>query len=560
MAIFYLYQSHSDSPLRSPWTEIRWPFWAAYWLLAASGLWLIKTGHKLAQMTIIAWWLLTYSVASLIYFSAFGFDPFIHQAAEKTIITQGQVLPKTPYYIGQYAIVVSLRSWTGLAVSFLERWLLPLLAALFMSLLIIAWFRKNNLTGTTGRLVTWLWPLFSWPLFIVTTPQNLAYFFLLITVLSAVSKKPNRPLFWAAALACLACQPLAGLPALTMAALTSLQNYDNKKSQLARWLTGGLTALILPLSLWYANWQKTNSWQISWPPLVDLANWLKTIFNYHHFWPNKESWLLNLIYSWQAWQPVIAVILIIVGWHELRRWPLIWQRVVKPLNLSLAVSLMLASLISYNFVIGYERYSYLQRFWWLLIIINLPAALLAVGRLVKNWLNNKEKLLHWPIIIALASLMASGLYLTYPRIDNYSNAKGLSVGAADLAAVRWIENKAPGDYVVLANQQVGAAALGEYGFYRGQHPRYLKNQIFYYPIPTSGVLYEYYLKMVDNYPSRSTVQEACLLAGVDYGYLVLNDYWYSFEKLAQEAAAEANSTTRLADGQIVIFGYHCSGN
>jgi hypothetical protein len=64
--------------------------------------------------------------------------------------------------------------------------------------------------------------------------------------------------------------------------------------------------------------------------------------------------------------------------------------------------------------------------------------------------------------------------------------------------------------------------------------------------------------MVDDYPQRSTIQKAAKLAGVNQAYLVLNNYWYGFEKLAQEAAVEADSIEKLANNQVIIFGYDFS--
>ena len=440
----------------------------------------------------------------------------------------------------------------------MERFLLSGLIAIFIPWLISVWFKNRQFNQSAGRLVLWLWPMISWPIFIVTTPQNCAYFFLIITVVSATMNQINQPLLWSSALASLVCQPLAGWLALTTAALASLKNFSGTKATISRWLAGSLTAIALPLSLWYASWQQTANWRLTWPPIKKLLGWLATIFNCHHLWPNQEVWWLNLIYSYQAWQPLLLILLIIAGWLAWRRQPLVWTRIIRPLNQSLLIGAVLTSLISFNFVIDYERYNYLQRFLWLALIINLPAILLASWQWLNRWISSKDRWLNWPIIIALATAVTFGLYLTYPRVDNYSNAKGLSVSAADLLAIRWIENNAPSDYIVLANQQVGAAALGEYGFYPGRHNRYLANNLFYYPIPTSGQLYGYYLKMVDDYPQRSTIKEAAELAGVKQAYLVLNSYWYGFEKIAQEATMEADARHSLANGQILVFSYQFS--
>ena len=54
--------------------------------------------------------------------------------------------------------------------------------------------------------------------------------------------------------------------------------------------------------------------------------------------------------------------------------------------------------------------------------------------------------------------------MSYPRIDNYHNTHSFSISDSDIASVQWIEENADDDYIVLANQQVSAAALSQYGF------------------------------------------------------------------------------------------------
>ena len=556
ITFIYLLKQKTTLPLLSPWTQVNWYFWLICWLIAAAGLITIKANKKISTLTIIAWWLLIYGIASSLYYSAYGFDPFIHQAAEKTIVAQGQINPKTPYYLGQYSLVITIHHLTGLAISSIERWLLPLLVACFLPWFIIEWFKQNYRSEQVGRLATWLWPIFSWPIFIVTVPQNCAYFLLVITIMAATWPNKSPLLIWSSALASLACHPLAGLPAITIALLSSLPQIRQHWQKIIKWLAVALTALVLPLSLWLTNWQHTKKWQLGKPPINTFLASLNHVFTFSHLWPNQEHWLLNLIYGWQAWQPLVAMGLILTGWHLLRKNKTTWASILKLLNLSLMIAIILTSFVPFNFIIDYERYNYLTRFLWLAIIINLPAALMTFSLLAHKWLNSHYKKLIWPIIIALTTLITFSLYLTYPRDDRYSHAQGLSTSQADFQAVQIIEQRANDNYIVLANQQVSAAALAQYGFYPGKHQRYLQNNLFYYPIPTSGILYTYYLKMVNDYPSRQTIAEAAKLAGVHQAYFVLNNYWYGFEKIAKEAATEADEIIKIANGAILIFVYN----
>lgn len=553
----YLYFHRSQLPLQTPWSEVNFLFWLAYGLIAILGLFFSRFKCPLKIFNIKLWWLITFGIASFIYFSSFGFDPFIHQAAEKTIASQGIIEPKTPYYIGQYSLVVLINWLTKIDISLIERWLLPLLISFFLPTLIINWFKASNLEEKNKELLIWLLPILGWPIFIVTNPQNCAYFFLLSTVLLATTSSKNKTLLWLTALASLSCQPLAGLPALTIATLKTAKetNWSLRIKKLITLAGLSLSLIILPLSFWYANWQQTGSWLLNYPPVSEFLNWLTNFIAWSNLWPNQENIWLNFIYSWQAWQKITIILLIIGGYNLAKKINLTFIKTTISASLAVTVSLILTSFIPFGFLIDYERYNYLLRFLWVLLIINLPLILLSLSWLIRLWQQQKNYLLIGSTTLALSFLLAFSLYLNYPRLDKYSNAKGLSVGAADLAAVIWIEENASQNYLVLANQQVSAAALGHYGFYSGKHSRYLKDSFFYYPIPTSGILYEYYLKMVNDYPSRDTIKKAAELAGVNEAYLVLNKYWYGFEKLISEARTEADSMKEINNQQTVIFTY-----
>ena len=153
--------------------------------------------------------------------------------------------------------------------------------------------------------------------------------------------------------------------------------------------------------------------------------------------------------------------------------------------------------------------------------------------------------------VFLSCVLSAALYLTYPRHDNYFNSRGYSVSSSDIKAVDWINADAKADYIVLANQQVGAAALSRFGFKK----YYGAGQIFYYPIPTSSPLYQYYLDMVYKKPSRETMFKAMDLTGVNLGYFVLNKYWWAFPKILDEAKFRASSWQIIDNGQVYVFKY-----
>ena len=105
-------------------------------------------------------------------------------------------------------------------------------------------------------------------------------------------------------------------------------------------------------------------------------------------------------------------------------------------------------------------------------------------------------------------------------------------------------------YAVLANQQVSAAALDIHGFRAPNVTTYFETsegQSYFYPIPTGGQLYSYYLSMVNDVPSRDTVQAAINFMKIDRLYFVVSDYWWRAGDLRAAAA-------RIADESFVVDG------
>lgn len=68
-------------------------------------------------------------------------------------------------------------------------------------------------------------------------------------------------------------------------------------------------------------------------------------------------------------------------------------------------------------------------------------------------------------------------------------------------------------------------------------------------------MYDYYLSMVYEKPSKQTMIKAMDLAGVNESYFVLNRYWWAFSKILDEAKLEANSWQKLDNGEVIVFKY-----
>jgi len=173
----------------------------------------------------------------------------------------------------------------------------------------------------------------------------------------------------------------------------------------------------------------------------------------------------------------------------------------------------------------------------------------------------QERAVKYLFFCFLVFLLSCSLYFSYPRYDDYYNSRSFSTSQADVDAVNWINQDAGNtDFIVLANQQVSAAALREFGFqkyykipspYQGEG----ESEVFYYPIPTGEKLYQYYLNMVDKNADKKTALQAADLVGADTVYFVINNYWFGFEKILAEARLGADKTQSIDNGKIFVFKY-----
>ena len=187
----------------------------------------------------------------------------------------------------------------------------------------------------------------------------------------------------------------------------------------------------------------------------------------------------------------------------------------------------------------------------LITIFFLPFILTSFQNLIQ--LIEKQNILSRGIwLIFSLALLATSLYISYPRYDVYFNSRGYSTSQDDIEAVRVVKQTATRPYIVLANQQVSVAALKEQGF--DNYFQTPQGKIFFYPIPTGGKLYEYYLDMVYKKPSQETMAQARSLTGVNESYLIINKYWHQSGRIINEAKLSADSW-QVINNEVYIFKY-----
>ena len=68
-------------------------------------------------------------------------------------------------------------------------------------------------------------------------------------------------------------------------------------------------------------------------------------------------------------------------------------------------------------------------------------------------------------------------------------------------------------------------------------------------------LYQYYLEMVNENPSRVTMNKAMDLVGVKESYFIINKYWWFSNRIIAEAKINADTYWKVNDGEIYVFKF-----
>ncbi len=559
-----LFTHRTSEAIISPWQVLPPVFFIIYFIaaLTLSGFLIINKKNWLSLILLSLQAALTFSVALVIYRIGYGFDPFIHQATEKIIFFAGQISPKPLYYLGQYSLVVFLAKLFFLNPDLVDKLLLPSLAAAYLPLTIyycfdrlFGWRKESTLFLV---LIFFLLPFES---FIVTTPQGLANLYSLIAIsfdlLYLNGKIALTPILILTA-ADLLIHPLAGLILLAFLGLILIFRYFKKT-------TGGseilrktiislaliLAALILPLSfLVYSYFSPTLGAHLDFTILKNPANITNLISGDRI--KKQFNIVYDLIYSFKSYLNLLVLLIALAGFFLARK-----KRQSKIFSIYLLAFLvtfinyfLLKNFLAFSALIGYEQSNYSERIreisFYFLIPIVLYVAQYFIGRLEKTaaWFR-----FSW--IFFLALFLTVSLYLSYPRADRSDTSRGFSTSASDLKAVQTIDQASQGkDYLVLADQAVSAAAIREFGF-----KKYYHQNIFYYPLPTGGELYQLYLQMVYSRPTRNIVKQALALTGAQEAYFVVNNYWRHSEGIIEQASITADSFWNIDNGRVFVFKY-----
>ncbi len=523
--------------VRSPWLVLSPISIIAPAVAFVASFAMLHRGAKLlGSLALFATLFSIFASATVLFPLGYGFDPFLHRATIAHIAEHGTITPKPLYYIGEYAIELFGNILGGIPIAVIDAFLVPLIAAL-------------TLTVTARRLPTGIAILLiALSNFTTTTPQSLAYLFTILTIIS-VPKFIQRyrdllaPLIFAAA--ALITHPIAGVPACFFVAFCATRLWDvSLMKTIARSLLAIGAALALPImfatqaiiSHAPISFSFDNLWKLNELPLTGF------LLSHGNTW-------LDALYLVVGNLSTIILILAIIGIILLRKAGTPSPNDNGILMIALLISFAIVSLgIDFSYLIDYERQDFALRLLLLATLFALPIADETL-RVIIDRAGCSSRSRSAVAFVALFMVSAAAVYGLYPRHDGYVRSAAFNVSQADFDTVYAIHQREAedADYIVLSNQATAAAALQEFGF-----RKYYHTDIFYYPIPTGGTLYQSYLSMVDTAPTKETVLAAMNLAGVSKAYFVVSDYWWKSDAIIENAKQQTDDWFAVDGGKTTV--------
>lgn len=549
-----LFSRRLGDTLISPWTLFGPKFFLLFFLTTALLFFLSKKTKYIKEnlFFIVLHYFLVLGVVLIVLKHGFGFDPFIHQAAEGVIDKTGAITPKQPYYIGQYMLALSLHAVTGVRIALLDTLLVPLLSSISIPLFAYRSL-KEKVKGEYLLPAIIFLTFIPLSFFTFTTPNNLALLVALWVIFWIVYEQQHatmRTHIFGALLSILACSihPFVGIPILLVyAGSLVLRKWDSLFSRV-----GYVIALIfgLPAVLWL-NGIRLGEQMMLHNPLARLHPFIRLFQKPHWFSFENAPFGWQVLYGYRLALIPLALAISVVGlYYLLKRKQRDYFFLISVIGLFLS-AFFLSTSIEFRNVISYEQGVYGQRVLQLCFVLLFPFFLFGTVHLMQYKRCSKKFL--FPFFVA--GLLLVSWYFTYPTRDPISLHTGYAVRDADIEAVHFIHqrNENKNDYIVLTNQIVSAAAIKELGFF--SYHDTVQGEQYAYAIPTGGPFYQYFRKMVYEEPKREWMEQAMTFAGVSRAYFVHTDYWAPAATIRDEAKKEADDWWELGDGRVWVYEY-----
>lgn len=549
----------TDAALTSPWQFYGLPFFLFYGFVTFFVLWYAYESEDDSSVWIsVLHFFTSFSVVTVIYQIGFGFDPFIHRAAETALAQEGFIEPKQLLYAGQYAFVAGVHQLSALPIALIDKWMTPLAAGLFIPLAsFIGLVHGFKLPKRRARLWLHLLLIIPFMSLVFTVPYNTTVVIFLVSLFLLPALKHRRELFTLGlgTMFSVLLHPLLSVPvfALILTGMASTCDKVKKLTPLFRPALVLAVVLALPAMFSVYNLQHGLEPFIFENPFnrIDFFLGLFTDPFRHNYFPIPAVW--EAVYSYRTYLPPIALITsIVVSLTVVRKNQFI--QLVALYNIAILISLFFVStLFVFKDIIFYEQSEFALRLLHASYLAAIPALILYLDQILGRHLKKVPVLI--PMLVLLSGCITFSFYFSYPQINPKSVTVGPSVSGADVDAVRLINELTDQPHFVLSNQMTSAAALQEQGFNEYLHTT-SGNEVLWYAIPTGGELYRYYWAMTFDYPRREVIEEAARFTNTSKGYYLVHHYWPYAAWLAETARQTADNYYEIRGGEVIIFEYN----
>lgn len=508
---------------------------------------------------------IAFGVAAILYTYGFGFDGFIHRATEEWIKNQGFILPKNPFYIGQYSILVWLSLLTSIPVFYLDIFFVPVLAATLLPHTVSYTLKKVcHIPKNIGITLTWCIPFLYFITLNLTTPHNVVLLYVILAIFSSLLYIRNHISFLVPlliAIGAIVTHPLLGAPVFLFVCTLFVLKKQKRYNLQILFLYFVLLSILPSVLFIFQNMRHGFGFPHITNPFLHVQEFF-ALFARPYWYIARSHIQLEILYTWQQ---CIAPIIILFGlfgyWKQKNKSPLTHLFVLSFFG-CICAAWFLRSWLFFPGVAAPEQTNYPLRFLWASPLFLLPWSMHATVLFYKKialFVHKKsigiKYIAQTSILLSIGTILMVSLYFSYPQRNDKARFPGYNVTAADFAAVEWIHNdNTEYNYIVLANPLTSVAALTKYSFAK-HFITANQEEVFYYAIPSGGPLYKEYGNMLYKEQKREHIQNALLLTGAKKAYFVINSYWGNFDAIVAGAKKTADSWHAINNGEIYIFSY-----
>lgn len=539
MFVYYTAQFATTTSVRTPFEVLPAKFFVILGVLATIFFIYLFSRARAVKPYVAGFFLVAFPLllGGLLVPLGFGFDPFIHITTQEHIAMHGEILPKTPYYIGAYILptTVAYLSKTLPLIAALDTFLAPLCISL------VAFLVARRHTTSPKAAIFSLLTIFLLPFdaFTITTPHALALGFGILAISSTLTRAAY-PVSLAFIFAAGVMHPLVGGGVLLLCLILTLVQ--------KRWIISA--SLLLPALVLYPALLLSCVSSCAIPTTLAIPK-----LPYFTSFVVSFDAILDTLYGALAAIPFLVATIFLCTTY-LKRTPedkQLYRFYVLGL-FALVCSSFLVQGVTLSNVVSYEGGAFATRMISIALVLSLPLFVQG-GGVIFELLSSQSRLARFSSAIIFGLLFTASVFSLYPRHNNVEISRFYSISENDFLVADEISRHASSTpYAVLAPQPTSSAALRTFGF-----THYKKNtdgtEQFFYPIPTGGTFYSFYLSLVNKEVSRDTVAQAARYMQVTQLYVVIPQYWFDSARLHQEIADSADEIIEVGSTMVGVYRF-----